>query len=688
MPIGTFSHPISKLPGLAALIGETVVPIRSIDQVAKQSLRALTGWGFRPSTNRPRALAAKHGIPFIGLEDGFLRSYGTGRNHPTLSLVVDPEGIYYAAGQPSALETLLTSGQDLLSGAGACYAQARDRIVQQGLSKYNLAPDADPVLFTHPGPRVLIVDQTVGDGSVEYGLASAASFSAMLAAARRENPDAIIYIKTHPEVSRGTKRGFLSSVDGDSRTVMLREPTSPASVLRHMDRVYVVTSHMGFEALLHGVPVTCFGVPWYAGWGCTDDRIACPRRKRTRTVNELFAGAYLHYTRYLNPETYERGTIFDVMDWLVLQRQTHQRITGRTISIGYRRWKAENVKVFLGHPHRSVHFVPHAEAAEKLAPKQEDRLVIWGASPSHAITALAARSGATLLRMEDGFVRSIGLGSDFVPPHSLVIDARGLYFDARQPSDLEQLLNTHTFTDEDRRRARIVRDLIVSNGLTKYNIESTEEPTWHKASQRIVLVPGQVEDDASIKFGCTLTRDNLTLLEATRRACPDAFIVYKPHPDVMVRNRAGRVHREDALRYADAIETKVSIVGCIEAADELHTMTSLSGFDALLRGKRVVVHGKPFYAGWGLTEDREMLPRRDRTLTLDELVAGAVLHYPLYWDWTLNGFTTGEAAIRQLASKRNRLVSENRLASVQKTHLQRQLHKLRLWAKAGFLVTR
>lgn len=670
------------------MIGETVVPVRSIEQVAAQSCRAIAGWGFRPSTSRPRALAAKHGIPFIGLEDGFLRSYGTGRDHPTLSIVVDTEGIYYAAGQPSTLETLLGSDQDLLSGVGAIYAQARERIVQEGLSKYNLAPDADPAAFSRPGPRVLIVDQTVGDASVKYGLASAESFSAMVAAARTENPDATIYIKTHPEVSGGTKRGFLSSVGEDSRTVMLREAASPASVLRHMDRVYVVTSHMGFEALLHGVPVTCFGVPWYAGWGSTDDRVPCPRRTRARSVNELFAGAYLHYSRYLNPETHERGTIFDVIDWLSLQRRMYRRITGRTISIGYRRWKAENVKVFLGYPHRPVHFVPNAQAAAKLTPTQEDRLVVWGASPSAAVTALARQSGATLLRMEDGFVRSIGLGSDFVPPHSLVTDARGLYFDARQPSDLELLLNTYAFTDEDRRRARVLRDLIVTNGLTKYNIEATEEPSWRNAGEHIVLVPGQVEDDASIQFGCTLTRDNLALLEATRRACPDAFIIYKPHPDVMVRNRAGRVHREDALRYADAIETTVSIVGCIEAADELHTMSSLSGFDALLRGKRVIVHGKPFYAGWGLTEDREMPSRRDRTLTLDELVAGAILHYPLYWDWTLNGFTTAEAAIRQLAGKRQRLIAENRLASVQKTYLQRQLHKLRLWAKAGFLVTR
>lgn len=688
MSIGTFSRPISELPGITALMGEPVVPVRSAHQVAKRSVLTLAGWGFRPSTRGPRALAAKHGLPFIGLEDGFLRSYGTGRDHPTLSIVVDSEGIYYAASQPSALETLLASDKNVLAGVGAPYAQARQRIVSEGLSKYNLAPDLEPASFLREGPRVLIVDQTVGDASVEYGMASADSFAAMLATARQENPDATLYIKTHPEVSRGAKRGYLSSVIGDERTVMLRDPASPASVLRHMDRVYVVTSHMGFEALLHGVPVTCFGMPWYAGWGCTDDRVKCPRRTRARSVDELFAAAYLHYTRYLNPETYERGTIFDVINWLSHQRRVHQRCAGRTIAIGYRRWKAENVKPFLGHPNRPVLFVPHAQAAAKLTPLPNDRLVVWGATPNEAVASLAQRSGATLMRMEDGFIRSVGLGSDFVPPHSLVVDKLGLYFDARKPSDLEQILNTHAFTDDDRQRATVLRELIISNSLTKYNIEPTAQPIWRRSGRRIVLVPGQVEDDASIKYGCAGIRDNLSLLRAARQVCPDAFVVYKPHPDVMVRNRVGRVHRADAMQYADAIETDVSIVSCIDAADEIHTMTSLSGFDALLRGKHVVVYGSPFYAGWGLTEDRQMIARRDRRLTLDDLVAGAMLYYPTYWDWTLNGFTTAEGAIRQIISRRDRLIAENRLASVRKSYLQRQLHKLRLWAKAGFLVTR
>jgi len=466
-----------------------------------------------------------------------------------------------------------------------------------------------------------------------------------------------------------------------------------------MDRVYVVTSQMGFEALLAGVPVTCFGMPWYAGWGVTDDRVSCPRRTQKRSVAELFAAAYLHYTRYLNPQTHAVGTIFDVIDWLVRQRKMASLLTGRSIAIGYRRWKAENVRPFLALNPRKARFVGNARKASTLQPGPGDRLIVWGANPAQDIQDLADRSGAALLRMEDGFIRSVGLGSDFIAPQSLVLDGSGMYFDPRQPSDLENLLNTQAFTDKDLERAACVRARIVAHEITKYNIEPHAAPAWRQTDKSVVLVPGQVEDDASIRYGCEDVRTNLALLREARRACPDAYIVYKPHPDVMVRNRAGKVHRDAAMQYANAIETRLSIVSCIAACAEVHTMTSLAGFDALLRGKKVVVYGRPFYAGWGLTQDR--LPfaalkkvdgptpfaRRTRTLTLDELVAGALLHYPLYWDWILNGFTTCEATILQIARRRAALLANDALMSVRKNDLQRQWHKIKLWARAGFMVT-
>lgn len=170
-----------------------------------------------------------------------------------------------------------------------------------------------------------MIDQTAGDMSVTLGAAGAETFAAMLAAARAENPQATIYVKTHPEVTSGRKGGYLTAAQDDESTVVLRQAINPLSLIEQMDRVYVVTSTMGFEALLAGKPVTVFGMPWYAGWGATDDRQTCVRRTRTRSVDELFAAAYFHYSRYLNPVTHQRGTIFDVIDWLVRQREMASR---------------------------------------------------------------------------------------------------------------------------------------------------------------------------------------------------------------------------------------------------------------------------------------------------------------------------------------------------------------------------
>ena len=98
---------------------------------------------------------------------------------------------------------------------------------------------------------------------------------------------------------------------------------------------------------------------------------------------------------------------------------------------------------------------------------------------------------------------------------------------------------------------------------------------------------------------------------------------------MLAGNRPGRLGPE-ALDAVDALADRLDIVDCLDHVDVLATMTSLSGFEALLRGRRVETWGRPFYAGWGLTHDRLDFPRRSRRLTLDQLVAGALIDYPIY----------------------------------------------------------
>jgi len=343
---------------------------------------------------------------------------------------------------------------------------------------------------------------------------------------------------------------------------------------------------------------------------------------------------------------------------------------GRLIAIGFRRWKRVQLAPILhGLRPGQLHFVRDARQAAVLAPGAADALLHWGPTAPMELGALAERCGARVVRLEDGFLRSVGLGSDLIPPRSLVLDAQGLYVDATRESALERLLITTHFTPDELADAAELRRFIVAHGLSKYNHEPRRPAHWPAAAgRRTVLVCGQVEDDASIRLGCTTVRTNAQLLAAARAARPDAFIVFKPHPDVSSGNRPGALAAPDARRWADQVENHLSVVSCIEACDELHTMTSLAGFDALLRGKPVTTHGLPFYAGWGLTHDSAAdadatLRRRRRLLSLDELVAGTLLRYPLYWDPVLRGFTSALAVARHLQRERDALDARGALGS-------------------------
>lgn len=654
-----------------------------------EQVRAVCGWGRRPSTVRALAYAKKHELPYVALEDGFLRSFAAGDRFPPLSLVVDDAGIYYDCTGPSGLERLIASDADLLLPSAGEVEAAITQLLDASLSKYNHARALEPhMLRSDDVERVLVIDQTMGDMSVVLGGGDAATFQVMLEAALHENPRATIYVKTHPEVSSGRKRGYLTHVQEEGRVVVLRDAVNPLSLIRSMDRVYVVTSTMGFEALLLGKPVSCFGVPWYAGWGITVDRQrmhpALKRRSRAglpaRSVTEVFAAAYLHYTRYLDPETQQLGNIFDVMAWLERQRAMAQRFAGRMICTGFPLWRASNFRGMLSlHVGGMVH-VRDTSAALALTLRETDCLVCWGREAPPGAEALAAEHGIRLLRMEDGFVRSVGLGSDLISPRSFVLDTKGIYFDPSRPSELEDILNQRVFTARDTERAARVRATMVDHGITKYNLEVVQPVDWGMASggRQLVLVPGQVEDDASIQFGCDHVNGvhtNIGLLQAARERFPNAFIVFKPHPDVETRNRIGKVAATQALRWADFVETQASVVSCIQACDVVVTMTSLTGFDALLQGKKVVVHGRPFYAGWGLTLDVLAVPRRQRTLTLDELVAGTLLHYPLYWDPVLKGYTTCEAVLLRIIEERAALERSGGLARLRDGYLRRKLRK-------------
>jgi capsular polysaccharide export protein len=276
-------------------------------------------------------------------------------------------------------------------------------------------------------------------------------------------------------------------------------------------------------------------------------------------------------------------------------------------------------------------------------------LAVWGMTP--VPTQLAGEF--TVARLEDGFLRSVGLGADLIQPLSWVVDRQGIYYDATRPSDLEHLLASSVFAAPLLERAALLRERIVSAGLTKYNVGSTR---WQRPlrAEKVILVPGQVESDNSLKYGAPGLRTNINLLKAVRQSNPDAYIVYKPHPDVVARLRAGGAGEDTARGWCDEWVSDVSMPDLLRETDEVHVLTSLAGFEALMRGKAVTCYGQPFYSGWGLTADIVPQRRRGRRLTLDELVAGALIEYPLYFSRKGDRLVSPEQAIDELIAWRAR----------------------------------
>ncbi|HMX22716.1 MAG TPA: beta-3-deoxy-D-manno-oct-2-ulosonic acid transferase, partial [Accumulibacter sp.] len=276
-------------------------------------------------------------------------------------------------------------------------------------------------------------------------------------------------------------------------------------------------------------------------------------------------------------------------------------------------------------------------------------LVVWG---MRAVPEAEAR-GVSVIRIEDGFLRSVGLGADLIRPLSWVVDASGMYFDSTRPSDLECLLAETRFPDDLLQRAKTLRERIVMAGLTKYNVGTS---TWQRPERpcRVVLVPGQVESDASLAYGAPDIKTNLGLLQAVRRSNPDAHILYKPHPDVVAGLRAPGHDEGEAGRWCDERVVDAPMGELLRAVDEVHCLTSLAGFEALLRGKKVVCYGQPFYAGWGLTTDKAPLARRNRSLQFDELVAGALILYPRYMSRKREALVSPEEALDELVEWQTR----------------------------------
>ena len=627
--------------------------LRRILQLAGHELRlGLPGagdgvvvWGRSPYAHRGEVIAARACVPLVRVEDAFLRSLRPGRmGDAPVGLLIDPEGVHYDSKQPSRVESILSKSHlddsNILDRAKASIELIRTL----GLSKYNNGLPDTPL---PPPGYVLVVDQTRGDASIRHAGASAATFAEMLVLAASEHPGVRVLIKTHTETQAGLRPGHFGPADAKGPVSVFSMAVPPWRLLEGAIAVYTVSSQMGFEAIMASHRPVVLGQPFYMGWGLSDDRNPLPRRKRILTRAQLFAGAMILAPTWYDPCCDRLCDLEQVIHQLEAEVRAYRQDVHGHVAGGMRLWKRGRLQAFFGRE-KPVIFRDDPLNAAALAKAENRGLLVWANKAPKGLNA-------PFLRVEDGFLRSRGLGAELIPPLSLVTDDLGIYYDPTCESRLERLILSPPPPAGLARAEALIKNLIAAR-ISKYNLSGDlhDLPDGHR-----ILVAGQVEDDASIRFGTTDVSTNLALLQATRKANPHAILVYKPHPDVEVGLRPGAIAAVDLTSLVNVVAQNADPIALIDACDEVWTMTSLLGFEALIRGKSVTCLGAPFYAGWGLTHDAGSLPERRKRATdghplprpdLNQLVYAALIAYPRYYDPVSRRPCPPEVVIERLAT--------------------------------------
>lgn len=582
-------------------------------------------WGASPTAWRGQAIARRRGASILRVEDAFLRSILPGRasgplgRRGPIGLMLDPFGLHFQPDQPSLVENLVLGGATHSQRPAA--RLAIERLIAADISKYNAHLPDQPV----PDPGyVMVVDQTRGDASL-LG-AGRAEFLRMLDAARDENPGLRIVIRSHPETSAGLRPGHFGRDDLRPSDIFCDAPVSPWQLLRGAARVYAMSSQLGYEAILAGHRPRVFGQPFYAGWGLSQDEHAFPRR-RPATTEDLFAASHLLAPVWYDP-CRDRLTDFEgALRQLEAEARAFRQDHAGHLAYGMRLWKRPFVARAFGGG-KGVRFTSRPGPDVTLA---------WANRASKVPQAI---------RVEDGFLRSRGLGAALVPPLSLVADDLGIYYDPSRESRFERIMAA-PLPPGGADRGQAFANALIRAGVTKYNLSgrTPDLPPGHR-----ILVPGQVQDDASILLGAGAERTNLALLQRVRAENPGAVLIYKPHPDVEAGLRPGLIDPADTARLADMVASHSNAHALMAEVDEVWTITSTLGFEALLRGIPVTTLGAPFYAGWGLTRDLGPVPARRQTRAdLAHLTHAALIAYPRYFDPVSGLPCPPEAALERLS---------------------------------------
>tara|TARA_B100001248_G_scaffold119719_1_gene89472 strand:+ start:139 stop:2133 length:1995 start_codon:yes stop_codon:yes gene_type:complete len=599
-------------------------------------------WGLKKSGKYIRH--KRNILKVVFIEDGFINSYGIRKQKIPLSISYDENGIFYDYKSKSKIFYFI---KERLSPQENLRAKKIIKLWKQNnLSKYNFQNFISPPKEKY----ILLIDQTLGDLSIFYGGASGESFHKMFDFACKKWPDHKIVLKIHPEVINSIKKGCFDKVLYQKRNVIvISELGQINKLIEQSSAVCVVTSQVGFEALIYGKQVHVFGRPFYAGLGLTIDHHISLKNKISSkiSIEQLVFASLIKYQKYLDPRNNKICQLEKIIEYLGKKRRLSNLIPDDCQALNLTPWKVKQINNFLLEAgKKKVSFFKGYSIKMK-------NILVWGKSQKYIGNISKVDN---FISVEDGFIRSSGLGGNLYPPLSLLFDKRSVHYDYRKVSDLEDSLQNRLVSEDEINRSKKLIRFIKKYKVSKYNLKSQNKYKLRGIiNKEKILVLGQVETDNSILYGIPeniIERTNFSLIKQVKKDYPDSYIIYKPHPDLEAGLRAKGSNEFLIQDLVDFIAYNTCLEDLFSEVNRVVVFTSLGGFEALINNIPVTTYGVPFYAGWGLTEDKNLPQniqnRRARILTLEELVFIALIEYPYYFSLKYKCLTEVENILDEL----------------------------------------
>jgi len=497
----------------------------------------------------------------------------------------------------------------------------------------------------------ILIDIQLKEEINKNGLEDIISNKEMVENIFKKNPNSEIYIRIPKEgIQNNDLIGLnIKELPINNIYIIEREEINSIKLLKQMDIVFTKTSYLGFEGLLVGCEVICYGLPFYAGWGVTHDLYGAEsyifrRYRKNVSIMDLYTAVFLIHNKYFNPyknketplgkDIYKKDSFMILKDDIEEMNNKNKKVNillknNKTIEvykvddensldnilntiIKYKSYLSYKNRVFVINNSKErikkVEFLKNVEGDIIYLKENEINMNDIYKNDYFIFIGSLNEYGSKILELKHLGCENIYYYKE-VPNKidknikTFFLDQKNHYQNYKFQSDLEDKINNKIVIGVlDKEEPNKYIDKYIENKITqfkkgKYSFEELKS----KINRKIIVVIGQYEKSDSIKYA-GLGLSNKDLIEKVKEDYPDYYLIFKPHP------KSNEKLPKDIVNKIDLISLE-NVYGLISIADEVATISSFVGLEAMLINNNIstICYGLPFYAGWGVTIDKSSI---------------------------------------------------------------------------------